>query len=100
MSDPITLEQAKAHLRVLHYHEDDYIGALIPVAVQAVADYIDRPLNHAVCVDLAGNLKAPLRHAMLLMIGDLYANREAQGAALAVNMTCQNLLNPYRRLGV
>lgn len=100
MSDPITLVQAKAHLRVLHYHEDVYITGLIPVAVQAVADYIDRPLSDAVCLDAAGNLKAPLRHAMLLMIGDLYANREAQGAALAVNMTCQNLLNPYRRMGV
>ncbi|MFA9202788.1 MAG: head-tail connector protein [Flavobacteriales bacterium] len=100
MSDPVTLEQAKAHLRVLHYYEDDYIAALIPVAAQAVADYIDRPLDHLICVDLAGNLKAPLRHAMLLMIGDLYANREAQGAALAVNITCQNLLAAYRRLGV
>lgn len=39
----------------------------------------------------------PLRYGMLLIIGDLYANREAQSdKRYEINPTVQNLLYPYR----
>lgn len=39
----------------------------------------------------------PLRYGMLLIIGDLYANREAQSdKKYEINPTVQNLLYPYR----
>lgn len=42
-------------------------------------------------------LPKPIRHAMMLIIGDLYANREGQSdKAYQINPTVQNLLFPYR----
>lgn len=38
-SEPITLEQAKAHLRVFHEDDDEYIWSLISVARQACEAY-------------------------------------------------------------
>ena len=46
------------------------------------------------------NAPAPIKHAILLMIGDLYANREttAEGArpAIEASVTVDRLLAPYR----
>lgn len=105
MSDPISVQNVKAHLRLAldSSAEDELIGGLIKTALRSMALYIDRPLTDAACRDPddAELLDAPLRHAALLMIGDLYENREAQQmVTLNVNMTCQNLMNPYRKLGV
>lgn len=103
MSDAITLERAKQHLRVEHGEEDELIELLIKTALRSVKDYIDRPLSDDICRDQEDELllAAPLQFAQLLMIGDLYENREAQQSmTLNINMTCQNLMNPYRKWGV
>ena len=42
--DPITLEEAKAHLRVTHIYEDDYILSLIRAATTTIEDHTDRRL--------------------------------------------------------
>lgn len=101
----ITLDQAKEHLRVdlSVSDEDALIEMLIKAALRAVRDYIDRPLTDAICRDLDDELElAPtLWYAALLILGDLYENREAQQSqTLSINMTCQNLMNPYRKMGV
>lgn len=45
----------------------------------------------------AADVPAPIRAAILLIIGDLYANREGQSdRAITVNPTVDNLLRPYR----
>lgn len=55
------------------------------VRVQFTAGYIDVP--------------APLKAAVLLLVGDLYANREAKvDASLANNPTIDRLLWPYRAI--
>ena len=103
MSDAITLERAKQHLRVEHGEEDALIELLIKTALRGVKDYIDRPLSDAICRDDANALllAPPLQFAQLLMIGDMYENRESQQMmTLNINMTCQNLMNPYRKWGV
>jgi len=103
MSDAITLERAKQHLRVEHGDEDALIELLIKTALRGVRDYIDRPLTDAICRDEEDELllAAPFQYAQLLMIGDMYENREAQQmVTLNINMTCQNLMNPYRKMGV
>ncbi len=41
MSDYITLDLAKSHLRVLHARDDSYIELLIKAALKAVRNYID-----------------------------------------------------------
>ncbi|QQQ19830.1 phage head-tail connector protein [Brevundimonas vitis] len=48
--------------------------------------------------DVPGALKA----ALLLRVGDLYANREAgvDGSAIAINPTIHVLIAPFRRVGV
>ena len=96
----VTLEQAKAHLRVLHSHDDAYITTLISIAAQHVLDYTDRADDDPLFWS-GSELKAPIMAAMLLLIGDMYANREAQTAAeLKPNPAFERLLWSYRRLGV
>lgn len=96
----VTLEQAKAHLRVLHSHDDAYITTLIDIAAQHMLDYTDRADDDPLFWS-GSELKAPIMAAMLLLIGDLYANREAQTTAeLKPNPAFERLLWPYRRLGV
>jgi hypothetical protein len=50
----------------------------------------------------AANVPAPIKSAILLMVGDLYANREGgvTGATIAVNPTVSALLSPFCRTGV
>lgn len=52
----------------------------------------------------ADDVPAPIRHAMLLMIGHWYDNREAavvtSGTAQPLPMAVDALLAPYRRVGV
>lgn len=96
----ITIAAAKHHLRVLHSHDDDYISQLISIAAQHVLDYTDRADDDPLLWS-GSELKAPIMAAMLLLIGDLYANREAQTAAeLKPNPAFERLLWSYRRLGV
>lgn len=73
----LTLEIAKKHLNIdSDFTEDDaYIMQLCKVAETAVEKHIDCELNTQ--VDEVGNLQPPLLQAMLLLVGQLYANREA-----------------------
>lgn len=94
----VTLEQAKKHLNVEEeFTEDDaYIISLIEVAEEVVAQAVCRDLKE---LEAAGGvIPAPLRHAILLMIGNYYANREpvafAQNAELPKSF--QYLINLYR----
>lgn len=101
----ISLAEAKQHLRLQEDsgEEDAYIEMLIKTALRAVKDYIDRPFSDDVCKDDEDETKLapPLRYAALLILGDLYENREAQQTmTLNINITCQNLMNPYRKWGV
>lgn len=69
----ITLEEAKKHLNINDdFTEDDtYIMSLINVSENIVQKHIDRELSEF------EELPAPLKQAMLLLIGNYYANRES-----------------------
>ena len=71
----ITLEQAKKHLLVDEdFRADDmYILDLIAVAEDSVSKHLDIALDE---LEVGGTLPPAIIHAMLLMIGNLYANRE------------------------
>ncbi|PRY70983.1 head-tail connector protein [Halomonas ventosae] len=85
----VTLEEAKDHLRVLDTAEEGYITTLIAAAEGHVATYLGD--------DLPDPMPAPVRAAVLLLVGDLFENRERQGdRALYENTTFHLLLNPYR----
>lgn len=71
----LTLAQIKKHLNIddAFNGDDTYLSSLADVAEQILAQHIEQPLAD---VEVDGVLPAPLRHAMLLLIGNLYLNRE------------------------
>ena len=71
----VTLDEAKKHLNIdKSFMEDDaYIGALINVAEDSISQHLDIALEDLV-VD--GALPFAIKHSILLMVGNLYANRE------------------------
>lgn len=94
----ITIEQAKQHLNVDEYFtlDDDYILSLISVAECAVENHIDNALEE---LTVAGKLPAPLVHSMLLLIGNLYTNREnvTYQQYYKIPLSYEYLLSPYIR---
>lgn len=71
----ITLEQAKKHLLIddSFTADDPYILDLITVAEDSVSKHLDIALDE---LEVGGSLPPAVIHAMLLMIGNLYSNRE------------------------
>lgn len=67
----------KKHLNIDEdFTEDDaYLYSLIQVAEQAVSLYIDKPLSECEISD--GKIPDSLRHAMLLLVANLYDHRES-----------------------
>lgn len=86
----ITLDQAKAHLRVDGNHEDADITLRLSMAVAIVEDYIGM---NTTSPSNAGVEDA----ATLLVLGELYANREA--AANPLSPTVRGLLERLRTPG-
>ena len=87
MARYLTLASTKKHLIVDDSFTDDdtYITSLMNVAEAVVERDIDQPL--VTLEDGAGNLPAPITQAMLLVVGNLYANREPVAiGARAVNV--------------
>ena len=74
----LQLYQIKKHLNIDEdFHDDDeYLIDLAMVAELAVQKHIDQNLSE-LCAENGGVLPPPLQHAMLLMVGNQYANRES-----------------------
>lgn len=72
------LETVRKHLNLDDTFRDDdkYLINLIDVAETVVENHIDRPFAELVEKN-NGLLPANLRHAILLLVGDYYANRES-----------------------
>lgn len=90
----LTLEETKLHLRIDHADEDASIQGMMDAATAATADYLNMALEQ-----LTTTVPSPIKSAALLMVGDLYENRERQASvALYENKTYERLLNPYRAM--
>ena len=94
----ITLDQAKAHLNILpdFVEDDEYILGLISMAEQAVRVNVNEDFDTLAEAN-GGCFPAPLEQAKLLMIGNMYQNREPLGtrnAALPFNYAY--LIDLYR----
>ena len=97
----ISLAQAKQHLLIDEsFKEDDsYILDLISVAEDSVAQHLNIALSGLEKED--GKLPSSIIHAMLLMIGNLYANREpvTYGSCIELPMSYKYLLGLYKNYG-
>ena len=84
----IQLYQIKKHLNIDNdfFDDDEYLLHLGEVAELAVQKHIDQNLNE-LCAKNSGDLPSPLLHAMLLLIGSLYENREPIAFASATELT-------------
>ena len=94
------LSLLKAHVRADDFSEDDvYLQHLLDTAEQHVADSTNRSLVELVEIG-GGELPYAITHAVLLIAGHWYNQREAvAGVAMAeVPYTLQALVKPYRRL--
>lgn len=74
----LDLEKIKKHLNINEdYTADDmYLTDLSEVAERVVETHIDNKLD-IIASNNGGTLPAPILHAMLLFIGNMYANRES-----------------------
>jgi len=95
----ITIQQAKKHLNLEAEFEDDdvYLSSLIEVAEAVVENHIHQKLTD-VAIANGDVLPKPLAHAMLLMLGNFYSNREIVSFASktsAIPYNYQYLLDPY-----
>ena len=94
----VSLADAKTHLRVDGAAEDGFIELLLGAAEGAVAQYLNRPLPWQGADGAEVPVPPAVKVAILLILGDLYANREASvvGATVAANPTVDRLLWPHR----
>ena len=88
----VTVEEAKAHLRIQHDDEDAYITSLIEQSQATAEDYCRVTFDE----------KAPqaVRLAVLLMVSHYYENRDNpdKHIYLTMRMAFENLLYPHRDL--
>ena len=72
----LELEDVKRHLNIdLDYAGDDeYLLSLVDTAEEVVSQHICSNLND---MEVDGKLPSPLLHAMKLLIGTYYSNRES-----------------------
>lgn len=101
MSDLLSLDLAKSHLRVVHTRDDAYIELLIKAALRAVLNFIDFISWNHVKIKNDDSIPEDLIFAALLILGDMYTNRAAQTESnLFINTACERLMFPYRNMGV
>lgn len=95
----IKLDTIKKHLNIDNYFTDDdlYILSLKEVSMAAV----EADLGCKLCeiYEKYGCIPEPIKHAVLLMIGTFYQNRESVSVAALhpVPLSYQYLLDLYRR---
>ena len=92
----VSLADLKQHLKVEVTADDTYLTTLIEVAEVAIGNELGKPL--ADFVDDNNALPTPLIHAIKMLCGDLYNNREsvAFAAPHEVPRTLDYLLQPYK----
>lgn len=97
----IAIDKIKRHLNIdMDFKEDDqYLMALSEVAESVVERHVGYKFSDLVEKN-GGELPMPLQHAMLLFIGQLYANRESVtfGSATVLPHAYEYILDLYTNL--
>ena len=86
----VTVDEAKAHLRIEDDDEDVYLESLITRAQAVAEDYCRVPFSE--------EAPEPVRLAVLLFVSFYYENRDVPDRTTygAMMLAFQNLLYPYR----
>ena len=104
----VTLARAKAHVRVTHDFDDEQLQHYIDAAEDYAARYMGRESLEDLLIEPdsdsdqsseeAPRLPASVEQAVLLLVGDYYALREAQvtGTILTQNPAAESLMHFYR----
>lgn len=94
----LDLSEIKKHLNVDNdfIDDDSYIISLAEVAEEIVAQHLRTSLD-TIIAEKGGKLPSPIKHAMLLLIGNFYANRESVSYASTTQLplSYEYLLSPY-----
>lgn len=94
----LNLNILKKHLNIDEFfHDDDmYIAQLGTMAEQMVASDLDADLSEIACNN-DGHLPLPILHAMMLLVGNMYQNREGVAFASATEIphSYEYLLSRY-----
>lgn len=94
----LNLNILKKHLNIDDYFhgDDEYIIQLGTMAEQMVASDLDADLSEIVN-DNDGQLPLPIKHAMMLLVGNMYQNREGVAFASATEIphSYEYLLSRY-----
>lgn len=98
----LTIEEIKKHLNIDDDFTDDdeYLLSLEEVAEGVIEKHIDDSLEDIASMN-GGELPRPLLHAMLLYIGNLYANRESisYSSAIEIPFAYDYILSLYKSYG-
>lgn len=99
----VSLSEIKSHLRVDHSDSDSDLVLYLEAAEAHVANFLNRSLlswgEHGSPVGSPSvAVPEPVRHAIKMIVGDLYENREAATADVQIHIhpTTELLLFPYR----
>lgn len=88
MATTVSLTEVKTHLRITNSNEDTVIATYIAAADDHIANFLNKSTFRK-----TNAVKA----AALLIVGDLYENREATSdKEYKTNPAVENLLFPYR----
>jgi len=100
----VTLERAKAHVYATHDADDELLQHYIDAAEDYAAQFMGRESLDELLEEVYSEppsepvLPASVEQAVLLLVGDYYALREAQvtGTILVQNPAAEALLHFYR----
>lgn len=94
----IDAEDIKKHLNIDYDEDNGYLTQLVEAAESAIERFIQQPLEQL--EDENGDIPAALKHAVRLMVGGFYANREPVAFATATEIPfgLMFLVMQYRKL--
>lgn len=96
MNNIVTLEDAKKHLNVDFDDDNGYISTLIEVATERIESHLDIKFDDV--FDDTDSIPKSIKHAILLLIGELYKNREltTENSVNELPFTINYLLTNYK----
>lgn len=93
----LRIEELMRHLRVDGEEEKEYIESLGEAAEEVVEKYLNRTMEDVEAME--GRVPQSIVHACLLIVADLYRNREASSQVQVYgNPALMTLLRPHKRL--